>query len=334
MHYVRIVFFVGGGYDFDINDEQTLFQFGDAVCKVKVKRNNEEIKVIITFGGFEDRESADREGNKLFYNVKKQFTKKGIPINISGGLGVLDTNQKSFINGGITEYGFKELKKSIPHLANETLVNEILGMDVYQFDKDISQFTFVGQSVKVQLKTEFPLIEIEDYKQDTKLETAYSLLNSSNAINDLRASFILKVSAIESLVPEESYKSENYCAFIKQINNLITKENIKINIDISDTEKQKIIQNIKSSFGSLKKKSIGEKCKELIERCNFEKTYFGKNAISFFNECYIIRSEFVHTGTYINGISEMEKIRELENYKTELNRLIIDVLEFYEKNLI
>lgn len=334
MYYVRIVFFVIGGYDFHIEDDLTLFKSGSAVCKVKIKRDDEELKVIISYGGFEDRETAEREGNKLFYSVKKQFIKRGTPINISGGLGVLDTPLQSFSTGAVTEHGLKNIETFFPHLANKTVFNETLGMDIYKLDEDISEVKFIRLSAKAQLKTDFPTIKIEEYKEDKKLNTAYSLLNSSNAINDLRASFLLKVSAIESLVPEESYKDDNYCYFIKQINKIITKENIKIDIDISDTEKQKVIQNIKSSFGSLKKKSIGEKCKELIERCNFEKTYNGKNAIAFFDECYKIRSEFVHTGTYKNEVSEMEKIRELETYRTELNKLIIDVLDYYEKNLI
>ena len=74
---------------------------------MKIDRRNEKLKVILSYGGFEDRETAEKEGTKLFYSVKKQFIKKGIPINSQESLGVLDTTQISFSTGGITEYGLK-----------------------------------------------------------------------------------------------------------------------------------------------------------------------------------------------------------------------------------
>ncbi|PLR82553.1 hypothetical protein [Bacillus sp. V33-4] len=334
MYYVRIVFLINEGYDFDTEDEFILFESGSVVCRVKIDRRFEKLKVIMSYGGFEDREIAEIEGNKLFYSVKKSFIKKGIPINISGGLGVLDTTQISFATGEITEYGLKNIEMIFPQSANKTVKNELLGMGIYQLDEDISEVKFLSQSVKAQLTTQFPEIEVAEYIEDEKINIAYSLLNSSNAINDLRASFLLKVSSIESLVSEDSYKDDSYCYFIKQINKSITMENINIDIDIPEKEKQKIIQSIKSSIGLLKKKTIGEKCRELIKGCNFKKNYNGKNAITFFDECYKIRSEFVHTGTYKTGVSEIQKIRELETYKMELNRLIIDVLDYYERNTI
>jgi hypothetical protein len=335
MFYVRVVFFIiGKKYEFDIQDEFILFESESAVCRGKIDRSTEDIKVILSYGGFEDRVTAEKEGNKLFYSVKKLLIKKGIPINISGGLGVLDTTQMSFNTGGLTEYGLKNIGLLFPQLANETVRNETLGMEIYQLDKDISEVKFLYQSVTPKLTLQFPEVKIDDYKENQKLNTAYSLLNSSNVINDLRASFLLKVSVIESLVPADSYKDETYCYLLKQINKSITMENIKIEIDIPEIEKQKILQSIKSSLGSLKKKTISEKCKELIGSCNFEKDYNGKNAIRFFDECYKIRSEFVHTGTYRDDVSETQKISELETYKTELNNLIIDVLEFSEKNLM
>lgn len=334
MYYVRIVLFIKKDYDFHIEDEFILFESESIKCNVKIDRRFEDLKVIFTYGGFEDREIAQREGSKLFYNVKKSFVKKGIPINISGGLGVLDTTEMSFITGGFTEQGLKFIEGLFPEVKDKTVRNEILGMGIYQLDEDISEVKFISQSATAKLTTQFPEIKIDGYKENNKLDIAYSLLNSSNAINDLRASFLLKVSAIESLVPEDTYKDDMYCDFINKINKSITMENIKTDFAISDTEKHNIIQSIKSSFGLLKKKTINEKCKELIASCNFEKNYNGKNAISFFDECYKIRSKFVHTGTFKNDVSETEKIRELEMYKMELNSLIVDVLEYYEKHLI
>ncbi|MCI2254552.1 hypothetical protein L2D08_09250 [Domibacillus sp. PGB-M46] len=335
MYYVRIVFFISKEYDFNIENEFTLFQSGDITCKVEIKRREDtDPKVILSYGGFKDREVAEQEGEKLFYSIKKQFIKEGIPINISGGLGVLDTLQMSFANGGLTEHGLKNIDQLFPQLKNKPVRNETLGMEIYKLDEDISTITFIAQEAKIKKTMDFPKIEMAEYKENTKINIAYSLLNSSNAINDLRASFLLKVSAIESLVPDKSYKDDKYCYFINQANKLISMEKMSNDLDIPEEEMQKIVQSIKGSIGSLKKKSIGEKCKELIERCNLEKTYLNLDAIAFFNKCYKIRSEFVHTGIYSGDVPEIEKIRELEIYRMELDKLVVDILDYCEKNNI
>ena len=334
MYYVRIVFFVTNGYDLDIDEEYTLLQSESIICKVTIDRRLENVKVIISYGGFENEEIATQEGDKLFHSVKKRFVKNGIPINISGGLRVLDTTQKSFHTGGLTQYGLEHIEEIFPQLANKTVRNETLGLEIYQLDEDISEVKFIGQSAKITKKVKFPEIEIEEYKGNNKVNVAYSLLNSSNSINDLRASFLLKVSAIESLVSEDAYKEKIYCDIINQINRMIKLENIKVDLEIPNDEIQKIIQKLKGSIGTLKKKSIGEKCKDLILLCNLNKIYLNMDVILFFNECYRIRSKFVHTGTYRNEVTEIEKIRELEMYLNELNSLIIDILDYYEKNFI
>ncbi|MGE6313511.1 hypothetical protein ACQKD6_24205 [Bacillus cereus] len=334
MYYARIVFLISKEYEFDIEKECILFKSGSAICKLKIDDRFEEFKIILSYGGFKDRDIAEKEGNKLLYSVKQRFIKAGIPINISGGLRVLDTNQSSFENGGLTEHGLNNIDVMFPQLANKTVRNEKLGLEIYELDKDISEVIFICQSLEIKRKMEFPELKIENYKEDEKLNTAYSLLNSSNAINDLRASFLLKVSSIESLVPDDSYKDEKYKNILNQINKLISTEKINNDFDIPEKDFNKITQKIKSSIGALKKKSISEKCRELIDQCNLKKTYMGMDVIPFFNECYKIRSEFVHTGTYKNSISEVQKIRELEMYTMELNKLILDVLEFYEHNII
>lgn len=83
MYYVRIVFLIKEGFDFDNEEKFILFESGNIVCRVKIDRRFDELKVIFSYGGFDHRETAEREGNKLFYSLKKRFVKKGIPINIS-----------------------------------------------------------------------------------------------------------------------------------------------------------------------------------------------------------------------------------------------------------
>ena len=129
-----------------IVEEHCLFQTDSTVCKVKIDRSLENVKVIFSFGGFSTEEAAIREGENLFFNVKKEFIKQGIPINISGGLRVLDTTQTSFNTGGLTQYGLENIHLIFPQLVNTTVKNEILGMGIYQLDEDISEVKFIGQS--------------------------------------------------------------------------------------------------------------------------------------------------------------------------------------------
>lgn len=331
MYYVRIVFLVTQGTELDITEDQCLLQTDSAAYTIKIDRRFNKEKVIISSSGFNTEEEAFREGKKLVYNIKKTFVKKGIPINISGGLGVLDTTQTSIYVGGATEFGLENIHLLLPGLENKTVRNEVLGMEVYQLDEDISEVTFLIQEVDIKRTVAFPGLRLDDLKENDKLEIAYSLLNSSNAINDLRTNFILKISSIEALVSEVDYRDENYCNAVKQINKLITKNNIKL--DLSDMDLEKVVNGLKSSIGALKKKTIGEKCKALIENCNIQKQYQGKDVVSFFNECYNMRSDFVHTGTFKNKEDEAQKIRELEMYLFDLNSLVLDILESYEKSL-
>ncbi|TKI57096.1 hypothetical protein E8L90_17395 [Brevibacillus antibioticus] len=332
MYYARLVFFVTNDYDLDIEEEQCLFQTDSIVCKVKIDRRMENVKVIFSYGAFSTEEIAKQEGEKLFYNVKKEFIRRGIPINISGGLRILDTLQTSFDTGGLTKVGLANIHLRIPELVNTTVENETLGLRIYQLDKEISEVKFISQSIQLKVKVKFPDIKLEDFKDNEKLKIAYSLLNSSNAINDIRASFLLKVSSIESLVPEDEYKDTNYCDVINQINKMITMKNIKV--ELPDNELEGIIQKVKGSVGALKKKSIGDKCRDLIQHCNIQKQYKNMDVFAFFNDCYKLRSEFVHTGTFRNEDDETKKIRNMEIYLSELNSLVLDILDYYEKNII
>ncbi|MFJ7183714.1 hypothetical protein [Lysinibacillus xylanilyticus] len=338
LFYVRIVFFVDKTYDFDLDEEITLFNDKNVVCKVIINRRDEfeGSKVIITYGGFKGKEIAEYEGKKLFYSVKKKFITAGIPINISGGLGVLDTTQTAFSNGGLTEFGLKNIHLFFPLLANEVVRNEILGMGIYEFDQniDISEVKFISQDARISLKRKFPELEIAEYPQDKKLDIAYSLLNSSNVINDLRTSFLLKVSTIESLVSDDAYNDNVYCDMISKINKLITIDNVGNDADLPEEEYVKTLQKIKSSIGLLKKKSINIKCIDLINSYNFNSKYKNLEAAAFFNKCYKLRSEFVHTGTYENTLTEEQKIRNLEEYNMELQKLVVDVLECYEVDIL
>lgn len=336
VYYVRIVFFVRDDNDFRIEDETVLFEKDGIKCKVKLDRNLEDLKVILTYGGFRKENEAEEEGKKLLYSVKKQFAKKGIPINISGGLGVLDTKQETIDTGGFTQYGIDHIEDLFPQFKGKLIRNERLGLKIYKLEEPIAEVKFISSEAKATLIHKFPTIYTQEYKEDDKLNIAYSLLNSSNAINDRRVNFLLKVSVIECLVSEDDYKGENYCVVVDYINkNLIRTENIRDYIDIPIEELETIINKLKSTFGSIKKKSIGEKCTELINNAQLKNEYLKMDAISFFRKCYIIRSEFIHSGAYSidKNKSENDKIHELGSYITALNDLVLDIIDYYEKSL-
>ena len=86
-------------------------------------------------------------------------------------------------------------------------------------------------------------------------------------------------------------------------------------IDISTEYGKKL----KNDIGRLKIKSIGKKCKNLIEKYCSEKAYAGLDALSFFDKCYKLRSGLVHSGKM--------NMEELGVYDEALKRLVVDTIE-------
>lgn len=326
MYYVRIVFFLEDNYDLEIegDNEIELFRENNSICKIKVDRRFEKYKVIITYGSFTSESEAKDKGEKLLYSVKTQFIKEGIPINISGGQGLLDSSNTSSMNGGLTTYGKENIHLLFPQLTGCKVENEVMGLHIYNLDTDISQVKFVSQDIKIKIRTKLPILS-DKYLMNPKLIVPYSLLNSSNVINDIRASFLLKISAIESIAAENQSRDIKYCKVIDIINKKFLKfDLIKNEVSINEKELKNILTQIKNSIGATKNKTIGEKCRQLIINCNLQNKYSEMNSIEFFNRCYYIRSNFVHSGSY--------DLSELSNYIHSLNQLVLDIFEWYEQN--
>ena len=131
-------------------------------------------------------------------------------------------------------------------------------------------------------------------------------MNTSILINDVRIKFLLKIMAIEVLVSEKEKENEEYVNAI---------ESIMRTIDISTEYGKKL----KNDIGRLKIKSIGKKCKNLIEKYCSEKAYVGLDALSFFDKCYKLRSGLVHSGKM--------NMEELGVYDEALKRLVVDTIE-------
>lgn len=341
--YARLAFFLGEYDILEKQEEKVLFRNGEAICTMKIKHTkkpgiendsqedmNVDVMVVFNYGPFADEKVALEEGRKLFFSVKKSFSKNYIAMKIFNEFGILDSEKDYYDNGGLTVEGLASSAFIHPELDGHHVANGFLGLKVYQSEIDISKVKFYHQAIETWKKFEFPDIELNNNKIDSKLLIAYSLLNSSLAINDLRTNFILKISAVEALVPEDSYKDENYCNAINQIVKSIDAKIINSN-ENDPIEIEKNVQRLKSSIGSLKKKSIAEKCNDLIIKCDLTKQYDSKSPVAFFKECYQLRSNFVHTGKMNKKESELnDEINELVTKTISLHELVIDILEKYE----
>ncbi|EQF22291.1 hypothetical protein QEW_4460 [Clostridioides difficile CD160] len=319
MYFARILFFCDDELSFDnlSNEPIELFQYGNYTCHAKSQKQADKTKIIIEYGGFESREKAESEGIELLRNIKLEMCKYNNKINISGISGVLDCAEKSVKPAEFTEEGLDMLKnKAIREkkISKDTRVLEdILGLEIYEVISSMNEIYFVAQGLEIKYNTDFKLKRRSFEFENDKLDIVLSFLNSSSLINDRRIRFLLRIMAIEVLVSDKEYNEKNY---IEIINNIIK------NISCSD----KLMERVKNDIGQLKIKSIGKKCKELIEQHCGDKTYFGLDVSKFFNNCYKMRSELVHSGKI--------DIMELEKYNEPLKQLVIDLIESFSTHTI
>lgn len=312
MYFARIVFFCEKGLNFEnlsINPIE-LFKDSDYKCTVKSKGQGEKIKVIIEYGGFETKEKAQSEGVNLLRNVKLEMCKNNNPINISGVNGVLDCKEPSVKNGEFTEHGLDFIKKRLVDNGiiseDKKVMEDVLGLEIYEVISSMDEIKFVAQEIEIKKNTKFEIKRHNFEFWNDKLDIALSFLNTSNLINDIRIRFLLKIMAIEVLVSDKEHNDKNY---IDIINN-ITK-------DINCTNE--LMTKIKNDISQLKVKSIGNKCRKLIETHCKEISYSELDALKFFNICYKMRSQLVHSG-------EID-LSKLEKYDESLKILVIDIIE-------
>lgn len=312
MYFSRIVFFCEKGLTFEnlSSDKIELFKYNDYKCTVKSKVQNEKTKVIIEYGGFKTKEEAQREGGNLLRNIKLEMCKHNNPINISGVDGILDCKEPSVKNGEITEAGLAFLKQKFVDNGiiseNQNVMQDALGLEIYEVISSMDEILFVDQTIEIKKNTNFEIKRYNFEFWNNKLDIALSFLNTSNLINDIRIRFLLKIMAIEVLVSDKEYNDKNYLDII----NHITK-------DINCTNE--LMAKIKNDISQLKVKSIGKKCKKLIETHCKEMSYSELDSLKFFNICYKMRSQLVHSGQI--------DLSELEKYDEPLKILVIDIIE-------
>jgi len=313
MFFVRIVFYIKKTDSFitDSEGKIEMFKKNNATCKVQMDNRGEKNKVIVTYGGFEDKEEATIRGTNLFYSIKTTFIENHIPINISGSPLALDSKRISTPQGGFTS--LEDNKHRI--------LNEVLGMHIYEVENDISEMCFHSFELNIGTQRLMPPFN-DDYKMNYQIEEAYSLLNSSALINDIRVRLLLEISALESIVSKEQKKSEECIELVGKINKFIKKDRLENEMGIEVNEKG--LNKIKTHLGEFKKKSINEKCENLIERCDLNEKYLDLDPLTLFRRCYSLRSHFVHGNNYDSN--------EFGKYLNHLNKLILDVLKKINSN--
>ena len=320
MFYNRIVFFSDENLHFTNLSQNPieLFQDGSRKCTCIMKKQGKFEKVIIEYGGFETAEEANEEGVNLLRNIKVDMCKQQNKINISGFLGMLDSTFPTINIGGLTEFGLSDIRKDllIRGIITEDIrvLKDILGLAIYEVKTDLSEIHFVGEEYSFKENTDFKIQHKKYQYWCDKLDASLSLLNSSNLVNDIRLNFLLKIMSLESLVSEKEIKDDTY---IKTLDNILT------NIDAMEIDTT-LRNMLKNDIGLLKQKSIGQKCKSLISKCCHGKKYNNLDPLKFFNNCYKIRSSFVHAGN-IN-------LDDINDNILPLRDLVIDIIEYISEN--
>ncbi|MGL5149320.1 MAG: hypothetical protein ACRC7N_01955, partial [Clostridium sp.] len=262
MYFARILFFCNEEFTFrNLSDNsKELFSDGNYKCTIFSKKQGDRTKIIIEFGGFETRVKAKDEGINLLRNIKLEMCSRGNPINISGIMGMLDSKELSVMPGRITDEGLAYVKEQLIKVGriseDKRVMEDVLGLEIYEVVNSMSEIYFVSQEIKIKCDTDFEL-NIQRFKYwNEKLDVALSFLNTSILINDVRIKFLLKIMAIEVLVSEREKNEE---AYINSIDRIIK--------DINNNDE--LMARIKNDIGQLKIKSIGKKCRKLVEvHCN------------------------------------------------------------------
>jgi hypothetical protein len=292
--------------DYYINYESAkheLFREDEKVCTLSSVNNNEKIskasKLYIEYSSFENYQEALNHGTLLLQSLKLYCSGRGIPIKISGSPGETDSIQASSSTGGFTEHGRKSFGIS------DNVVSEVFGLGIYEVERSPDELAFWNGTANATLGiSSFEINRFQMKPYDDKINTAISLISSSNVITDSRVSFLLKIMAVETLVSKTQKKE---VSIIDKIDAIMD--------SVDDPE-------IRCYIGNYKNKSITEKSKELVlKSCGNGKLYNNMSATNFWNYCYRLRSKFVHFGTL--------DIDELHSILMPLREMINDIMNYY-----
>ncbi|RCW49195.1 hypothetical protein [Halanaerobium sp. ST460_2HS_T2] len=153
-----------------------------------------------------------------------------------------------------------------------------------------------------------------NYELNKKEKSIIELLNLSFSEYSKSAQFVTLISAFELFIEKKVKQEEKIVDLID--NELFKKLNECQNkYKISD----KKLNDLKSRIGKIKNLSIKDNCKKIIKRYLDQNIkYNGKLAVDFFDDCYDIRSQIVHSKDKLNKLDN--------NIIQELRKLVKDVL--------
>ena len=313
MFFARIVFHVDEHHKFrNLSDTRTnIFANGDSVCTARIDTRGNMNEVILEFGGFLTRDAANEAGKQLVRNIKIQMVEHDVPINISGGLGVLDSTNSVSSTGVITDYGKAMIRaglfgKRIPD--NIAIEDDYIGLRVFEVQDSMKEIQFIGQDIELIVNTDFS-INYHAYPYWTgQMDASLSLLTASASVNDIRIKFLLCLMSIEALAPNSEPQA---AGFVAAVDSLLPKVD---ELDLSREQKEAL----KSKLGGMKEKNIAQKARGLLQTYLSGKEYNGLSVTKFFNQCYKMRSSFVHSGSLGEG--------DIDLICRELKRMCIDLL--------
>ena len=311
MFFARIVFLCHEELEFEdlTQNRKILFEEDNTKCTIRKKKEEEIEKVILEYGGFDTEEDAWKLGTNLLRNIKLQMCKQNNSINISGEKGVLDRKEIAVSSNEFIKENLSYIKDDMVNkgiiTANKRVEKDVLGLNVYNVISEIDEIHFFDSHMKIKHKVDFKLDNIHLNSWNERLDVVLSLLNTSSLINDIRMSFLLKVIAIEVFVSDKQRETDNY---IKTIDGIIK------SLDCDET-----YHRIKNDISGLKLKSIGKKCRDLVEKYCSNKKYMGDQSLVFFNRCYKLRSNLVHSGNI--------DVCEITKYNAPLMSMVIDIIE-------
>lgn len=294
------------GNSINIEKEQTKIAEKEGIKYILESLETESIKnsskFILKGKGFNSQEKAYKHAKEKVINSLMWYG-----INNNNGIEVEGDK-----GGGLTKEGKKSLKK------NTDFEEKILNKSKIIVYKESSKPLIVSTQAKGKvIRNEESFIKHFtdglNYKLSQKQRTILELVNLSFFEYSKSAQFLSLISAFELFIEKRMNQEENIVNFVSdKLLNKPSKYQEKYNL----TDKQ--VNKLKSRIGMLKKFSIKENGKKLIEDClSQEKMYNNQSALDFFEDCYDIRSKIVHSKDELDKLNN-NKIRELRELVKDL----------------
>ena len=195
------------------------------------------------------------------------------------------------------------------------LLNELHGLQVYEEDPGLpTQFVAASVEPKVLKSTEdferhFREAVDRRLELDEKATLAFELYGLSHFEAAERARFLTLISAVET-ASESKRRGPETVAHVERMIELTRGSGL------SKAE----IASIVGSLEWLRQESISKSCRDFVETFLGAEQYGGKSAKKFFQDCYTVRSQMVHSGKASDGTLAFNTL------VAELDRLVANLL--------